>query len=160
MEEEAYGVVSNLYNDGKIRTLTIRRDMERLEDFMINKLVQTNSVDQLTAMIEKTPSNYLLNAALAEHYLKSDDGTELAIEAYRVLLKNPKAPQFYRRKFGFLVALNPETQLSAYQLLKKMYTSIPQIFREKDLIELSNIETSLNVPLNEKVIKGSGLIND
>ena len=160
MEEEAYGVVSNLYNDGKIRTLTIRRDMERLEDFMINKLVQTNSVDQLTAMIEKTPSNYLLNAALAEHYLKSDDGTELAIEAYRVLLKNPKAPQFYRRKFGFLVALNPETQLSAYQLLKKMYTSIPQIFREKDLIELSNIENSLNIPLNEKVIKGSGLIND
>jgi hypothetical protein len=77
-----------------------------------------------------------------------------------VLLKNPKAPQFYRRKFGFLVALNPETQRSAYQLLKKMYTSIPQIFREKDLIELSKIEKSLNIPLNEKVIKGSGLIND
>ena len=34
-----------------------------------------------------------------------------------------------------------------------MYTKVPAIFREKDVIELSNIENHLNIPSNERVIK-------
>ena len=61
--------------------------------------------------------------------------------------------RFYRRQFGFLIAKNPDNQENAYQLLKKMYIKVPAIFREKDVIELSNIENHLNIPSNERVIK-------
>ena len=47
----------------------------------------------------------------------------------------------------------PDNQENAYQLLKKMYTKVPAIFREKDVMELSNIENHLNIPSNERVIK-------
>ena len=153
MEKKAYEVVSDLYNNGKIRTLTIRRDMEMLENYFIDDLMRNNSLVELQRMLEENPSDYLISAAIGQFHLKSDSNLGSAVEAYRGILKNPKSPQFYRRQFGFLIAKNPDNQENAYQLLKKMYIKVPAIFREKDVIELSNIENHLNIPSNERVIK-------
>ena len=153
MEKKAYEVVSGLYNDGKIRTLTIRRDMERLEDYFIDDLMRNNSLVELQKMSEQNPSDYLINAAIGRYHLTSDSDVKSAVEAYREILKNPKSPQFYRRQFGFVLAKNPDYQENAYQLLKKIYINVPAIFREKDVIELSNIENHLNIPSDERVTK-------
>ncbi len=153
MEEEAYKVVSNLYNGGKVRTLTLRRDMERLEAYFVNKLVQSNSINELKEMVKKENSNYIIYDAIATHYLGEENNISLAVNAYRELVKNPKAPDFYRRKFALLIARDPANEERAYGLLKNMYLSTPQIFRRVDLIELKKIESNLNIPLNEKLIK-------
>ena len=153
MEEEAYKVVSNLYNGGKVRTLTLRRDMERLEAYFVNKLVQSNSINELKEMVKKENSNYIIYDAIATHYLGEENNISLAVNAYRKLVKNPKAPDFYRRKFALLIARDPANEERAYGLLKNMYLSTPQIFRRVDLIELKKIESNLNIPLNEKLIK-------
>ena len=153
MEEEAYKVVSNLYNGGKVRTLTLRRDMERLEGYFVNKLVQSNSINELKEMVKKENSNYIIYDAIATHYLGEENNISLAVNAYRELVKNPKAPDFYRRKFALLIARDPANEERAYGLLKNMYLSTPQIFRRVDLIELKKIESNLNIPLNEKLIK-------
>ena len=153
MEEEAYKVVSNLYNGGKVRTLTLRRDMERLEAYFVNKLVQSNSINELKEMVKKENSNYIIYDAIATHYLGEENNISLAVNAYSELVKNPKAPDFYRRKFALLIARDPANEERAYGLLKNMYLSTPQIFRRVDLIELKKIESNLNIPLNEKLIK-------
>ena len=153
MEEEAYKVVSNLYNGGKVRTLTLRRDIERLEAYFVNKLVQSNSINELKEMVKKENSNYIIYDAIATHYLGEENNISLAVNAYRELVKNPKAPDFYRRKFALLIARDPANEERAYGLLKNMYLSTPQIFRRVDLIELKKIESNLNIPLNEKLIK-------
>ena len=153
MEEEAYKVVSNLYNGGKVRTLTLRRDMERLEGYFVNKLVQFNSINELKEMVKKENSNYIIYDAIATHYLGEENNISLAVNAYRELVKNPKAPDFYRRKFALLIARDPANEERAYGILKNMYLSTPQIFRKVDLIELKKIESNLNIPLKEKLIK-------
>ena len=52
-----------------------------------------------------------------------------------------------------MLAKNPDYQENAYQLLKKIYINVPAIFRQKDVIKLSNIEKHLNIPSNERVTK-------
>lgn len=153
MEEEAYEVVSNLYNDGKLRTLTLHRDMERLEGYLVNELVQAKSIDELKAMVRKEKSKYIIHDAIATYYLEEENNISLAIDAYRELVKNPKAPDFYRRKFALLIAKDPANQERAYKLLKTMYLSSPQIFRRVDLIDLKKLESELNIPTKEKLIK-------
>lgn len=146
-EEEAYEVTSLLYrstrSSNRSLTLTVRRDMERLEDHIALIAANTMSLEQLESAALKNGSTYLDFAKLGMHLLEVKKDLKAALAVYRDIANDKNAPFFYGRKLLMLLARNPANEEQAYAALKKLLKRSPELFRRQDLIEFTKLETIL-----------------
>ena len=153
-EEEAYEVTSSLYRSTRFGvralTLTVRRDMERLEDHIAFKAANEMSLEQLENAALSNGSTYLDYAKLGMHLLEVKKDLKAALAVYREIVNDKNAPLFYRRKLLMLLAGNSANQEQAYEALKNLLKESPEIFRRQDLIEFTKLETSLGASKNNR----------
>ncbi|MEE3177423.1 MAG: hypothetical protein VX269_08730 [Verrucomicrobiota bacterium] len=153
-EEEAYEVTSSLYRStrfgARALTLTVRRDMERLEDHIAFKAANEMSLEQLESAALSNGSSYLDYAKLGMHLLEVKKDLKVALAVYREIVNDKDAPLFYSRKLLMLLARNPANQEQAYESLKNLLKRSPEIFRRQDLIEFTKLETSLGASKNNR----------
>ena len=153
-EEEAYEVTSSLYRSTRFGvralTLTVRRDMERLEDHIAFKAANEMSLEQLENAVLANGSTYLDYAKLGMHLLEVKKDLKAALAVYREIVNDKNAPLFYSRKLLMLLAGNSANQEQAYEALKNLLKESPEIFRRQDLIEFTKLETSLGASKNNR----------
>ena len=153
-EEEAYKITSSLYRTTRFGTraltLTVRRDMERLEDHIALKAARSMSLEQLQNATDSDGSTYLDYAKLGMHLLEVKKDLSGAVEVYRKIVEDKNAPHFYSRRLLMLLARDPLNQKQAYEDLKKILKKSPEIFRRQDLIEFTKLEASLNASGNAR----------
>ncbi|MDB4783492.1 hypothetical protein OAG39_02620 [Verrucomicrobiales bacterium] len=153
-EEEAYEVTSSLYRSTRFGTraltLTVRRDMERLEDHIALSAANAMSLEQLENAALSSGSTYLDHAKLGMHLLEVKKDSKAALAVYRDIVNDKNAPFFYSRKLLMLLARNPANQEQAYEALKKLLKKSPEIFRRQDVIEFTKLETILGVSKNNR----------
>jgi len=151
-EEEAYEVTSSLYRitrfGTRALTLTVRRDMERLEDYIALKAARSMTLEQLENAAHENGFTYLDYAKLGMHLLEVKKDLKAAIEIYRDIVEDKNAPLFYSRRLLMLLARDPLNQKQAFEDLKKLLNSSPEIFRRQDLIEFKKLEVSLGASRN------------
>ena len=140
-------MTSSLYrstrSSNRSLTLTVRRDMERLEDHIALIAANTMSLEQLESAALKNGSTYLDFAKLGMHLLEVKKDLKAALAVYRDIANDKNAPFFYGRKLLMLLARNPANEEQAYTALKKLLKRSPELFRRQDLIEFTKLETSL-----------------
>ncbi len=149
-EEKAYEVTSALYHGGGKRTPTLRYDMEALEDHFAGAAARGKTLAELEAAAAAPGAGYRDLAALAMHLLEVAGDLSAATAAYGRLARDPEAPAFYRRKWAFLLARDPERAPAAYRALKGLYVADPDAFRQGDLRQLAELEEELSILPGER----------
>lgn len=153
-EEQAYEITAALYRGGGKMTPTLRYDMENLEDHFSRLAAGRGSKEQLEAAVRAEGAEYPDLAALAMFYLEVEDDLEAATQAYGALSRDPEAPGFYRRKWAFLLARDPQRQEAAYKALKGLYEADRDAFREQDMKTFAELEKRLAIPEADRVLGG------
>ena len=152
-EDEAYKIVSALYHGGGKMTPTLRYDMEALEDRRSRIAAETMTRAELEDALRVEGASYVDLAALAMHLLQVEKDLPAAEAAYGELARDSGAPDFYRRKWAFLIARDPSRAPLAYKALKQLYVKEPDALRGEDRKRLGQLEERLAIPLEDRVIE-------
>jgi hypothetical protein len=150
-EKEAYRVTADLYRNSGDVTLTLLRDMERLEDGMARRAARDRPYDKLKGDAFAEDSGYLEMAAFAMHLLEIRKDVPAAISAYAKVAGNRRAASFYRRKLAFLMAEDPQKAAGAYVILKDLAVSDPGALRREDMAKLAQLESQLGIPEEDRI---------
>lgn len=150
-EKEAYRVTADLYRNSGDSTLTLLRDMERLEDGMARRVASDRPYSRLKDDAFAEGSGYLEMAAFAMHLLEIRKDVPAAISVYAKVAGNRRAPSFYRRKLAFLMAEDPQKAAEAYGILKDLAVSDPGALRREDMAQLAQLESRLGIPEEHRI---------
>jgi hypothetical protein len=151
MAEEAYRVNEDLYrNSGEI-TLTLLRDLERLEEDVARRAVSNMSYEELRAAALAEGAGYLEMASLGTYLLEVSKDLPAAIDIYGKVAGHPLAPSFYRRKLAFVMLKDPKHTGRAYQMLKALALRDPASMRREDIKEIARLESRLGIPKAERL---------
>ncbi len=153
MEEKAYELNSALYWSADQRTWTVRHDMERLEDHLSLEAARAaGSRAELEAAVEAPDASYRDVATLAMYLLEVEGDPGRAVQVYRMLATGgEEVPEFYRKKWAFLLARDPERTEAAYAALKSLHAEDPEALLPSDMTALYEIEERLGVDPAERI---------
>ena len=150
-EEEAYRVTEDLYRNSGDITLTLLRDLERLEDDITRRAARDMAHEQLRDAALAEDAGYLAMASFAMHLLESRKDLPAATGVYEKVADHPRAPSFYRRKLAFLTAENPEKAAEAYQMLKTLALADPAALRREDMTRIARLESRLGIAKDKRI---------
>ena len=151
MEEEAYRVNEDLYrNSGEI-TLTLLRDLERLEENMARRAASDMSHEELSAAALAEGAGYLELVSLGMHLLEVSKDLPAAIDIFEKVASHPLAPSFYRRKLAFIMLKDPKQTVRAYRMLKDVALKDPASLRREDNTEIARLEARLGIPEAKRI---------
>jgi len=150
-EEEAYRVNEDLYRNSGDITLTLLRDLERLEDGIARRAASDMPFDRLMSAAQAESAGYLEMASLAMHLLEVKKDLPAATDVYEKVTGHPRAPSFYRRKLAFLMVEDPKKAVRGYQMLKELALSDPATLRREDITRIGQLESRLGIPEAKRI---------
>ncbi len=150
-EKEAYRVTEDLYRNSGDLTLTLLRDLERLEDDIARRAARDMTYEQLRDAALAEDAGYLEMASFAGYLLEVRKDFSAAVDIYEKVAGHSQAPTFYRRKLAFLMADNPKKAVEAYQLLKTLALSDPAALRREDMSRIAQLESRLGIAKQKRI---------